>query len=136
MLLMVKKGSTEGIFHAVHRYAKVNDKYMKNYDKNKESSYIHYLDASNLYGWVMSQWMPLDGFKWKNNISKLIENVMKSNNEDSDKGYIPEVDVKYPKYLHDLDSDLPFLSERTPNYHATKWFSENLLAIEMKGIKE
>ena len=52
---MVKKGSTEGIFHAVHRYAKFNDKYMKNYDKNKESSYIHYLDASNLYGWVMSQ---------------------------------------------------------------------------------
>ena len=70
------------------------------------------------------------------NKSKFNENVMKSDDEDSDKGYIPEVDVKYPKYLHDLDSDLPFLSERTPNYHATKWFSENLLAIEMKGIKE
>ena len=80
--------------------------------------------------------MPLDGFKWKKNISKLIENVMKSDNEDSDKGYIPEVDVKYPKYLHDLDSDLPFLSERIPTCHATKWFSENLLGIEMKGIKE
>ena len=55
MLLMVKKGITGGICPAVHRYAKVNDKYMRNYDKNKESSYIHYLDASNLYGWLMSQ---------------------------------------------------------------------------------
>ena len=51
-----------GICHVIHRYAKANNKYMKNYDKNKESSYIQYLDANNLYGWAMSQ---KDGFKWK-----------------------------------------------------------------------
>ena len=54
MLLMVQKGIRGGICHAIHRYPKANNKYMKNYNKNKESSYIRYLDA-NLYGWAMSQ---------------------------------------------------------------------------------
>ena len=63
MLLMVKKGIRGGICHAIHRYAEANNKYLKNYDKNKESSYIQYLDANNLYGWAMSQKLPVDGFK-------------------------------------------------------------------------
>ena len=46
-------------------HAKANNKYTKNYDKNKESSYLQYLDASNLYAWVMSQKLPVDGFKSK-----------------------------------------------------------------------
>ena len=63
MLLMVEKGIRGGICHAVNRYAKANHKYMKNYDKNKESLYTQYLDANNLYGWTMSQKLPVDGFK-------------------------------------------------------------------------
>ena len=55
MLLMVEKGIPGGICHAIHRYANANNKYMKNYDKNIESSYPMYLDANNLYGWEMSQ---------------------------------------------------------------------------------
>ena len=65
MLLMVEKGIRGGICHAVHRNAKANKKYMKNYDKNKESSYIQYSDANNLYGWATSQKLPVNGFKWK-----------------------------------------------------------------------
>ena len=63
MLLMVEKGTRGGICQAIHRYAKANNKYMKNYDKNNESSYIEYLDANNLYGWAMSQKLPRNGFK-------------------------------------------------------------------------
>ena len=65
MLLMVNKGIRGAICHAIHRYAEENNKYTKNYDKNKESSYIQYLDANNLYGWTMSQKLPVDGFRWK-----------------------------------------------------------------------
>ena len=60
---MIEKGIRGGICYAIHRYAKTNNKYMKKYDKNKESSYLMYLDANNLYGWVMSQTLPVDGFK-------------------------------------------------------------------------
>ena len=64
VLLMVEEGIRGGICHWIHRYAKANNKYMKNYDKNKESSYIQYLDANNLYGWAMSQKLLVNGFKW------------------------------------------------------------------------
>ena len=55
MLLMVEESIRAGICHAIHSYTKANNKHTKDYDKNKESSYIQYLDAHNLYGWAMSQ---------------------------------------------------------------------------------
>ena len=112
MLLMVEEGIGGGICHSIHRYAKANNKYMKNYDKNKESSYIQYLDANNLYGWAMSQKLPVNNFKWVEDVSRINEEFIKNYNENSSKGYILEVDVKYPKKLHDLHSDLPFLPKR------------------------
>ena len=71
MLLMIEERIRGGICHVIHRYAKANNKYMKNYDKNKESSYIQYLDQNNLYGWVMSQKLPVDGFKWVEDVSSI-----------------------------------------------------------------
>ena len=112
MLLMVEEGIRGGICHSIHRYAKANNKYMNNYDKNKESSYIQYLDANNLYGWAMSQKLPVNGVKWVKNTSKIDEEFIKNYDKDSDKGYILEIGVKYPRKLHDLHSDLPFLPKR------------------------
>ena len=63
MLLMVDKGIRGGICNTIHWYVKVNNKYMKNYDKNIESLYLMYLDANNLYGWAMS--LPVNDFNWK-----------------------------------------------------------------------
>ena len=63
MLLMVEKGIRGRICHATHRYAKANYKYMKNYDKNIESSFLEFLDANNLYGGAMSQKLQVNGFK-------------------------------------------------------------------------
>ena len=65
MLLMVEKGIRGGICHAIYRYAKANNKYMKNYDKDEEESFLQYLGDNNLYGCAMSQKLPLNGFKWK-----------------------------------------------------------------------
>ena len=111
MLLMVEEGIKCGICHSIHRYAKANNKYMKNYNNNEESSYIQCLEANNLYGWAMSKKLPVNGFKWTDN-DKINEEFIKNYNEDNNKGYILEVDVKYPKRLHKLHSDLPFLPER------------------------
>ena len=63
MLLIVKKGIRGGICHSIHKYAKPNNKYIKNYDKDKESSYLKDLDANNLYGWAMSKKLPLTGLE-------------------------------------------------------------------------
>ena len=116
-MLMVEEGIRGGICHSIHRYAKANNKYMKNYNNNEESSYIQYLDANNLYGWAMSKKLPVNGFKWTDTSETSAKHVIneefiKNYNENNDKGYIFEVDVKYPKSLHELHSDLPFLSER------------------------
>ena len=61
---MVEKDIRDGICHAIHRYAKANNKYMKNYDKKIILSYLMYLDTNNLYRWAMSQNLPVNGFKW------------------------------------------------------------------------
>ena len=108
---MVEEGIRDGICHSIHRYAKANNKYMKSYNNNEESSYIQYLEANNFYCWAMSKKLPVNGFKWTDN-DKITEEFIKNYNENNDKGYIFEVDVKYPKRLNELHSDLPFLSER------------------------
>ena len=84
---------------------------MKNYNKDEESSYIQYLDANNLYGWAMSKKLPVNGFKWIDN-NETDEEFIKNYNENNNKGYILEVDVRYLERLHELHSDLLFLPVR------------------------
>ena len=122
MLMMFGDGIRGGMCQAVHRYYKANNKYMKNYDENKVSLFLLYLDANNLYGQAMSQKLPVDNFKWieKDNLLKFDENFIKNYDENSDKGYILEVDIEYPKNLHKLHSDLPFLPERMTINKCTK----------------
>ena len=90
-MVMVEKEIRGGTCHAIHRYTKANNKYMKNYDKNITSSYLMYLDANNLYGWGMSQKLPVNGFKWVKKLLKFNEDFTKNYDENSNKGYIFEV---------------------------------------------
>ena len=96
---MVEEGIRGGICHSIHRYARANNKYIKNYNNNEESSYIQYLDPYNLYGCAMSKKLPVNGFKWldSDKINEIYENFIKNYDENNDKGYILEVDVKHPK---------------------------------------
>ena len=81
-----------------------------------------YSDANNLYGWAMSQKLPVGGFKWikKDELSKFNENFIKNYDENSDEGHILEVDAEYPKNLRTLHNDLPFLPERMKNNECSK----------------
>ena len=112
MVLMIEKGIRGEICQSTHRYANANNKYMKNYDKSIESSYLTYLDANNLYGWAMSQKLPVNGFMWYNYLSEFNEDFIKNYDENSDVGYFLEVDVECPKKLVSSHKDLPFLPER------------------------
>ena len=85
---------------------------MKDYDKNKKSSYITYMDANNLYGYAMSQKLSVDGFEWVENLSVIDEYFIKHYDEDSDVGFIIKADIEYPKDFQGLHSDLPFLRQR------------------------
>ena len=115
---------------------------MDNYDKNTESSYLEYLDANNLYGWAMSQKLPVRGFKWikKYDLSKFDENFIKNYNENSDIGYVLEVDVEYPKNLHELHSDLPFLPERMKINKCSKLvcnvYNKKNYVIHIRALKQ
>ena len=113
MILMTEKGIRGEICQAAHGHAKANNKYMKNYDKNIEPWYIKCLDANNLYGWAMSQKLPVNGFKWvkQEELSKFSEEFIKNYDENSNEGYFLELNNDYPKELLNLHEDLPFLPE-------------------------
>ena len=100
MLPMFERGIRGGITQSVHRWAAANNPYMEEYDSSKPTKYLQYLDANNLYGWAMSQPSPAGGFKWIK-CEKFASN--------RDYGYLLEVDISYPKELHDLHNDLPFM---------------------------
>ena len=93
----------------VHRYASVNNVYMGElYDPEKESSYLQYLHANNLYGWAMSQLLPTGGFRWDDGNPIEIDKLARR----TDKGYLLEVDASYLRELHSSHNDLPFMCER------------------------
>ena len=73
MLLMIENGIHGGVCHVVRSYAEANNKYMGNYDENKESSFLPYLDANNLYVCPVTGKPPVGGFKWVKNVSKIDE---------------------------------------------------------------
>ena len=112
MLLMIEKGIGGRICNTIHHYAKANNKYMSDYDKNKEFSYLNYWDVNNLYDWVMSQELPTYNFEWVEDTSQFNKVFIKNYDEKSEVGYILEVDVQYLEKFFELHNDLPFLPER------------------------
>ena len=88
----------------------------------------------------MSQKLPVDGFKGKQNMLKFNEDFIKNYDEDSDKGYILEVDVEYPESLHDLHSDLSFLPERMKINKCSKLvcnlYEKNNYFVHIRSLKQ
>ena len=126
MLLMIEKGIRGGVSMVSNRYGKANNKYMKDFNKKEPSKFLTYLDANNLYGWAMSQKLPVHSFKWMSN--KEIENIF--NNQIvqvwEKTPCILEVDLIYPEELHDLHNDYPLCPERVECDNGVKKLIPNL----------
>ena len=105
-LLIAERSIREGICHAIKRYQKGDNKYVKAYDKIKEMSYLKYWDVNNFYGWEMSQKLLVYYFKWVKDISEFHESFIKSWNEESDEENFLEVDIQYLENLYNLHNDL------------------------------
>ena len=115
MILFIEKGMRGGISYIAHRHPKANNKYLPDYNPELEDSYLIYQDANNLYGWAMCKRLPTGNFKWLNNLpetSEEIESFLNKYTEDSDRGIILEVDLEYPKELHDLHNEYPCAPEK------------------------
>ena len=107
MYQMVETGLRGGVSYIANRYSKPNKKYLSDYDKNKDSSYLMYSDANALHSWAMSQSLPTVTFKWLkedkwDDIFKNKEGI----------GYFIECNLEYPKELHDLHNDCPLAPEK------------------------
>ncbi|XP_071052136.1 uncharacterized protein [Onthophagus taurus] len=111
MLHFFKNGIRGGLSMCTKRSAKANNKLMMEFDETKDPSYILYLDATNLYGHAMRRKLPTGGFRWLSDeeIQKL---DIYNTEDDSEKGYVFEVDLEYPEAIHDEHNDLPFCPER------------------------
>ena len=128
MFQFIEKGLRGGISYIANRYGKANNKYMKEYDDKAPSKYIMYLDANNLYGWAMSQYLPTGGFRWMTQ-KQIDKTNLALYKEDSKKGLILDVDLKYPNKLHNLHNDYPLAPEKVK-------VTENMLSDYCKRIAD
>ena len=142
MLLIFEEGIRGGISQSSHRYAEANNKYMKNYDKNKESSFLIYLDVNNFYGWVMSKKLPTDCFKWVIDVSKIDEEFIKNYDNDDDIGYELWYEYIKPKYDDNVtlcytDTDSFIFHAKTEDFYedidndVKKWFDTSNYAATL-----
>ena len=129
MFKMINSNLRGGISVITKRYAKANNKYMGDqYDPNVPSSYIVYLDANNLYGWAMSEPLPIGEFCWLT--AEECETIdWRTQVDDQDYGYFVECDFHYPDELHDIHNDYPLAPERL-------LVEERLLSNEQHGLRE
>ena len=111
MFQLIEKGMRGGVSYIANRHGKANNKYMNKYDEKAPSKYIKYLDANNLYGWAMSQYLPTGNFKWMSD-KEIKQTDLRKYKADGQKGLIPEVDLDYPQELHDLHNDYPVCPEK------------------------
>ena len=119
------------VSYIANRYGKANNKHMKEYDEKASSKYIMYLDANNLYGWAVSQYLPTGGFSWltEKEINKIDVDLAKYK-EDSKKGLILEVDLEYPQDLHDLHNDYPLEMKVAKNVIPILWTNKRKIQYQ------
>lgn len=139
ILLFIERGIRGGISQCNYRYSKANNKYMSNYNPAELDKYLIYFDVNNLYGWAMTQPLPYNNIQWVNNFNQDFNwNVP----DDSNVGFILEVDLDYPPNIHLEHEDLPFCPEHMipPGSKQSKLlttlFPKNRYVIHYRNLKQ
>jgi len=137
MHLFCEDAQKGGFSCIINRYAKANNKYMKGeYDSSLPSNYVMYFDANNLYGYPMTQPLPTGNYQWEEADLFTTEHVL-SLKDNGNKGYILDVDLEYPKELHELHNDYPFCVERkVVQTNELSEYQMNLLEVNQKKYVE
>ena len=112
---MVEKGTRGRILHSIYLYVKVNNNSMKDCGK-KCIAVSSILGWNNLYGWAMSQKLPVNNFEWIKDNSHFNKDFIKNCDKKCDEGYFFKVDVQCIEKLHGTDNDLPFLPQRMKSF--------------------
>jgi hypothetical protein len=131
-ILFIEKGIRGGVSQCSNRYAKANNKYMKeNFIQNLDSKYLMYFDVNNLYGAAMSEYLPYGEFEFLENFN--IQQILYTSNT-SQIGYILECDLDYPICIHDMHSDLPLAPEHMVRPNSTSKIKKLLLTLFPKKL--
>ncbi|XP_024885115.1 uncharacterized protein LOC112463153 [Temnothorax curvispinosus] len=109
MVLFVERGIRGGLSQCSLRYARANNRHVPTHDSSQPTTYLMYYDVNNLYGWAMSESLPYANFQWLDDPDNFDATTVST---DSDVGYILEVDLEYPRDLHDAHADLPLCPTR------------------------
>ena len=133
MVPMTEKGIQGSLTQVIKKHGIANNKYLPCYENTKKNVHLQYLDANNLYGYAMRKKLPLNGYKWAN-AENFDSDFIKTYDDNSDKGYLPEVDVEYPKELLSTHRDLPFLHEKRYKLH--KEFGHKVMKEVEKAHKK
>ena len=113
MVLLFEKGIRGGISRAIQRHASANNKYMPNCNSKVLSTYLICADANNLYGLAMSKKLPINNFKWCDALQMFTSDFIKNYDEDSDTGYLLEVDlIILKKYMNYIETYIFYLSKK------------------------
>ncbi|XP_053209828.1 uncharacterized protein LOC128393656 [Panonychus citri] len=138
MLMMIEKGIRGGLTMVSKRHVVANNPQVPNYDPSKPQTHIIYLDVNNLYGYAMTQRLPVRGFKWVdiNSSDTLLDDIL-STPDDNDYGFFVEVDLEYPPEIHDLHNDYPLAPERREitREELSDYQKSLLVNVESQGVK-
>ena len=138
---MIKEAARGGISQVITKFSEANNKYMQNYDQNKDSSFLQYLDLNSLYAWAMRQKLPMKNFEWCKNLRYINQKFIKNYDEDSSgNGYILEVDVEYLKKFQNEHKDLPFLPKKIKINKQTKltcnFYDKSRYVVHIKLLQQ